>query len=121
MNAVQAPESRTWESAGSESSLVKNKQFMEIAVETVRIPKIAGKLSGSSEIARPHTEQNYHVHSSREGRWMLLPWSLSAPFIIFISETKFVEERNASSLLALGFGQERGFIYALRSAYSKVV
>lgn len=94
---------------------------METAVETVRIPKIAGKLSGSSEIARPHTEQNYHVHSNREGRWMSFPWSLSAPFVIFISETKFLEERNASSSLLLGFGQQRGFIYALRSAYSKAM
>lgn len=94
---------------------------MEIAVETVRIPKIAGKLSGSSEIARLHTEQNYHVHSNREGRWMSLPWSLSALFVIFISEIKFVEERNVSSSLVLGFGLQMGFIYALSSAYSKAV
>lgn len=39
-------------------------QFMEIAVEADRIPKIASKLS---EIARPHTEQNYHVHFSIKG------------------------------------------------------
>lgn len=38
-----------------------------------------------------------------------------------INEIKFVEERNASSSLLLGFGLQVGFIYALRSAYSKTV
>lgn len=61
------------------------------------------------------------VHSNREGRWMSFLWSLAAPFVIFINEIKFVEERNASSSWALGFGLQMAFIYALRSAYSKVV
>lgn len=34
---------------------------MKIAVEIDRIPKIASKLSESSEIAVLYTEQNYHV------------------------------------------------------------
>jgi len=40
---------------------------MEIAVETDRIPKIASKLSGSSEVARLHKEENCHVHFSIKG------------------------------------------------------
>lgn len=36
-------------------------QFMEIAVETDKIPKIASKLSEASEFAILHTEQIYHV------------------------------------------------------------
>lgn len=95
---------------------------MEIAVETDRIPKIASKLSGSSEIARLRKEQNYHVHFSIRGIWKPLPLSLPAPFVfVFFSETKFVEEGNASSLLVLGFDLQIGFIYSLGSAYCKIV
>lgn len=83
-------------------------------METDRIPKIASKLS--SEIARPHTEQNYHVHFSIEGIRKPLPLSLLAPFVFFFSETKFVEEGSVSSLLVLGFSLQIGFIYSLRSA-----
>lgn len=103
LNAVQTPESRTWESAGSESSVVKNKQFMEIAVETVRIPKIAGKLSDHQRLPdRTQSKTTTSIPTGREDGCPCLGL-FSAPFVIFISEIKFVEERNASSSLVLGF------------------
>lgn len=76
---------------------------MEIAVETVRIPKIAGKLSDHQRLLdRTQSKTTMSIPTGREDGCPCLGL-FSAPFVIFISEIKFVEERNASSSLVLGF------------------